>query len=111
MPLGLPGAPLRGGGSGAGVRTRRRRPEARSTGEQPFPEGPTAEEALREAGRRRRRQGPDPATGDHQAARVSEAAPGGASLLCQIKMGQQIATLNDGPVRTFLVGGRQRMTS
>lgn len=73
--LRLPGAPLWGGGSRAGVHPGRGRSEARSARDQPFPEGPTAEKARRQG--YRCRQGPDPTTYNHQAAsstRVSAAA-------------------------------------
>lgn len=77
VPLGLPGAPLWGGGSRAGVHPWRRGPEASSARHQPFPERPTAEKALGKAGHRHH-QGPDPTTCDHQTACVSDAAV----LLC-----------------------------
>lgn len=73
--LRLPGAPLWGGGSRAGVHPGRGRSEARWAGDQPFPEGPTAEKACRQG--YRYQQGPDPTTYNHQAAgspRVSAAA-------------------------------------
>lgn len=73
--LRLPGAPLWGGGSRAGVHPGRGRPEARSARDQPFPEGPTAEKARRQG--YRCRQGPDPTTCNQQTAcstRVSTAA-------------------------------------
>lgn len=72
--LRLPGAPLWGGGPRASVHPRQRRPEACSTRDQPFPERPTAETAIREASHRYH-QGPDPTTCDHQTACcVSDAA-------------------------------------
>lgn len=65
VPLGVPGVPLWGGGSRAGVHPGQRHPEAHSTRHQPFPERPTTEKALRKA-RNRHHQGPDPTTCDHQ---------------------------------------------
>lgn len=66
VPLRLPGAPLWGGGSRAGVHPRWGQPEACSTRDKPFPERPTTEKALREG--YRCHQGPDPTTCDHQTA-------------------------------------------